>query len=55
VAFTTGVVTTTAAANATTATVTGLSRNVSYYFRIRASGIVPSEWVDATPFPITTP
>jgi hypothetical protein len=55
-AFTTGLTTTNVAANITTLTVTGLSRNTSYYFRIRANNgtIIFSGWVSAAPFPITT-
>ena len=54
-AFTTGVKTTTVAANAVTATVTGLSRATTYYFRIRANNTIGSSaWVNATPFPIVT-
>ena len=50
-AFTTGVVNTAVAANAQTVTVSGLARNTSYYFRIRANNgaIVSSGWSDATP------
>jgi len=55
-AFTTGLTTTNVAANTTTFTVTGLSRNTSYYFRIRANNgtIIFTGWVNATPLPITT-
>jgi FtsP/CotA-like multicopper oxidase with cupredoxin domain len=55
-AFTSGVVNTTAAANATTLTVSGLTRNTDYYFRIRANSgtVVASDWVTATPSPIHT-
>jgi FtsP/CotA-like multicopper oxidase with cupredoxin domain len=39
-----------------TLTQTGLGRNTSYYFRIRANNgsFVSSAWVNATPFPIVT-
>jgi len=39
-----------------TLTVTGLSRNTQYWFRIRANNgtIIFSAWVNATPFPIRT-
>jgi phosphodiesterase/alkaline phosphatase D-like protein len=58
--FTTGYSTTTVAAvngtGARTFTVTGLSRNTKYYFRIRANNgaIIFTGWVNASPFPITT-
>lgn len=54
--FTSGLNTTTVAANATTLTQTGLSRSTTYYYRIRANNgsFVSSAWVNATPFPITT-
>ena len=46
----------TVAATATTLTQTGLSRNTTYFYRIRANNgsFVSSAWVNATPFPITT-
>jgi hypothetical protein len=46
----------TVAANATTYTWTGLSRNTPYYFRIRANNgtIIFSGWVNAAQFPFTT-
>jgi hypothetical protein len=55
-AFTTGLTTTNVAANITTFTVTGLSRNTSYYFRIRANNgtIIFTGWVNALPLPIIT-
>lgn len=55
-AFTSGLNTTNVAANTTTFTQTGLSRNTAYYFRIRANNgtIVFSGWVNASPLPITT-
>jgi len=54
--FTAGLTTTNVAANTTTLTVTGLSRNTNYYFRIRANNgtIIFSGWVNATPSPILT-
>jgi titin len=47
---------TTTGANATSYTVTGLTRNTNYYFRIRANNgnIIFSVWVTASPFPIHT-
>lgn len=54
-AFTTGLVTTSVAANATQLTVTGLNRATTYYFRIQSlNGITTSAWVQAAPFPIIT-
>lgn len=55
-AFTTGVANTAVAANATTTTISGLTRNTNYYFRIRANNgtVVSSGWVTATPLPIHT-
>ncbi|HWR97222.1 MAG TPA: hypothetical protein VN317_02285 [Candidatus Methanoperedens sp.] len=55
-AFTAGLNTATVAANATTLTQNGLSRNTTYYYRIQANNgvFVSSAWVNATPFPITT-
>ena len=53
--FTTGVVNTTnAARNATTVTITGLSRNTDYYFRIRANNgtVVSSGWLTRDAGPI---
>ena len=54
--FTTGLTSTTVAANTITFTATGLSRNTNYYFRIRANNgtIIFSAWVNANPFPILT-
>jgi FtsP/CotA-like multicopper oxidase with cupredoxin domain len=55
-AFTAGVVNTAVAANATTTTISGLTRNTNYFFRIRANNgaVVSSAWVAATPSPILT-
>jgi hypothetical protein len=54
-AFTTGLNTSTVAANATSVTQTGLSKATTYYFRIRANNAVGSSaWANATPFPIVT-
>ena len=54
-AFTTGLTTSTVAANATTATQGQLNRATTYYFRIRADNAVGSSaWTNATPFPIIT-
>ena len=55
-AFTTGVATTNAAANASTVTVTGLSRNTTYWFRVRANNgtIVATVYVASTPVSILT-
>jgi FtsP/CotA-like multicopper oxidase with cupredoxin domain len=54
--FANGVTTTNVASTATTLTVSGLSRNTAYYFRIRANNgaVVSSAWLPATPSPITT-
>jgi FtsP/CotA-like multicopper oxidase with cupredoxin domain len=53
--FTSGVVTTTLAANVTSVTQT-VSRGVEYFYRVRADKVgVSSVWVNATPFPILTP
>ncbi|WP_372593843.1 multicopper oxidase domain-containing protein, partial [Actinotalea sp.] len=53
--FTTGLKSTTAAADAVTASLTGLSKATTYYVRIRANNAVGSSaWVNATPFPIVT-
>ncbi|MFA5717052.1 MAG: multicopper oxidase domain-containing protein [Desulfobulbaceae bacterium] len=55
-AFTNILMTTTAAVNSTTYTTSNLARNTSYYFRIQAFNTAgTSAWVNATPFPITTP
>ena len=55
-AFTTGLGSVNVGANATTGTLSGLGRNVSYYIRVRAANgtVVASAWVLATPQPITT-
>ncbi|HEU5202701.1 MAG TPA: multicopper oxidase domain-containing protein, partial [Candidatus Limnocylindrales bacterium] len=54
-AFTTGVASTNVAANASGATITGLSRNTNYYFRVWSTNVLgPSAQVNATPFPILT-
>ena len=54
-AFTTGLKSTTAAANAMTANLTGLSKATTYYIRIRANNATGSSgWVNGTPFPIVT-
>ena len=55
-AFTNGVNTVTVAANTTTLTQTGLSRNTAYYYRIRANNgpVLFLAWVNATPLPIIT-
>jgi len=55
-AFTSGLTTVNVAANVTTLTQTGLSRNTNYYYRIRANNgtIIFSGWVTATPLPIRT-
>jgi hypothetical protein len=53
--FTTGLKTTTVAANATAVSLTGLSKATTYYFRIRANNAIGSSaWVNAIPFPIVT-
>jgi hypothetical protein len=54
--FTSGLSSVNLAASATTVTQTGLSRNTTYYYRLRANNgaIVSSGWVNATPFPIRT-
>jgi len=55
-AFTVGLTTSTVNANVTTFTSGNLPRGATYYFRVQAynaSGV--SAWVNATPFPITTP
>ncbi len=54
-AFTTGVASTNVAANATGATIGGLSRNTNYWFRVWSTNALgPSAQVDATPSPILT-
>jgi len=54
--FTAGLTTTNVAADTTTLTQTGLSRNTQYWYRIRANNgaIISSAWVNAAPFPIRT-
>lgn len=54
--FTAGLTTTNVAANTTTLTQTGLSRNTQYWYRIRANNgaIISSAWMNAAPFPIRT-
>ena len=54
--FTTGLVTSTVAANVTTFTTGNVARNTAYYFRIWATNVAgASALVEATPFPIITP
>ena len=54
-AFTTGLKSTTVAADSVSASLTGLSRATTYYVRIRANNAVGSSaWSNATPFPIIT-
>ena len=54
--FATGVTSTNVGAASTTLTVSSLTANTSYYFRIRANNgaVVSSGWTSATPFPIVT-
>ena len=54
--FASGITTANVGPTVTSLTVTGLSRNTSYYFRIRANdgAFVFSPWTNATPFPILT-
>ncbi|MGC9468815.1 MAG: fibronectin type III domain-containing protein [Anaerolineae bacterium] len=53
--FTANLVSSTTGADATSFTTGNLSRNTPYYFRVQSyNGMGPSEWVNATPFPITT-
>jgi FtsP/CotA-like multicopper oxidase with cupredoxin domain len=55
-AFTANLVTSTVGANVTTFTTGNVARNTPYYFRIQATnGAGASAWVNAAPFPITTP
>jgi len=55
-AFTANLVTATVGENATTFTTGNVARNTPFYFRVQATnGAGPSAWVNATPFPITTP
>jgi hypothetical protein len=54
-AFTAGLNTVNVAPGVRTLQQTGLARNTSYFYRIRANnGLVSSAWVTATPLPITT-
>jgi len=54
--FTLNLVTTSVGANNTTFTTGNLARGTDYYFRVLAfNDAGPSGWVDASPFPITTP
>lgn len=54
-AFTAGLNTANVAAGLRTLTQTGLARNTSYFYRIRANNTpVFSAWLNATPLPITT-
>jgi len=54
--FTSGLNTANVAANTTTLTQTGLSRNTQYWYRIRSNNgaIISSAYVNATPLPIRT-
>ena len=54
--FTQGLTTVTVPANITTLTASSLTANTQYWFRIRANNgtIIFTNWVNATPFPITT-
>ena len=55
-AFTSGLVTVTVGANSTTYTTGNLPRNVDFFFRIQSyNDAGGSDWVNAAPFPITTP
>jgi len=55
-AFTANVVNATVGANATTYTTGNIARATQYYFRVRSyNGQGQSAWVNASPFPITTP
>ena len=54
--FTANLVTSTVGANTTTFTTSNLARFTPFYFRVQAfNGFGQSVWVNATPFPITTP
>jgi hypothetical protein len=54
--FTAGLVTSTVGANITTFQTGNVARNTAFYFRVQAfNSADPSAWVNATPFPITTP
>ncbi|HWR66422.1 MAG TPA: multicopper oxidase domain-containing protein [Bellilinea sp.] len=54
--FTQGLTSTIVGANVTTLTQTGLTRNTQYWYRIRANNgsFIFTNWVNATPYPITT-
>jgi len=55
-AFTLNVVTSTVGANVTTFQTGNVARGTAFYFRVQAfNSADPSAWVNATPFPITTP
>jgi FtsP/CotA-like multicopper oxidase with cupredoxin domain len=55
-AFTTGLTTSTNAANTTTLQIGSVPRLTNFYFRIRAYNLIgTSAWVNATPLPIRTP
>ncbi len=55
-AFTSGLTTVTVGANITSYTTGTLYRNRTYYFRVQAyNGVGPAAYVNAAPFPITTP
>jgi len=55
-AFTFNVVTSTVGANITTFQTGNVARGTAFYFRVQAfNSADPSAWVNATPFPITTP
>ncbi len=55
-AFSANLVTATVGANVTTFNTGNVNRNTQYYLRVRANnGPIGSNWVNATPFPITTP
>jgi hypothetical protein len=54
--FTFNVVTTTVGAGVTTYQTGNVARGTSFYFRVQAfNSANPSAWVNAAPFPITTP
>ena len=55
-AFTFNVVTSTVGANTTTFNTGNVARSTAFYLRVQAfNSANPSAWVNATPFPITTP
>jgi len=55
-AFTANVVNSTVGANTTTFQTGNVARGTAFYFRVQAfNSADPSAWVNATPFPITTP